>query len=985
MASLESVRNIDDDLPICPHCLLPTRAKEQLLHRHCEIQHTRKSNSSDAKEPLRKKRKREEATSNTLLDSSQNDLFTPPQSQLGRQVVSPPTPHELPQFENPFELPGIVALDYTLIILKYTTSRIPFHPTIPELLRPSLIHIVNLLLSAYLSTEQQIYATILLIFPRIFLYSEPPPSDADNETAVINSLHPLLSRLSKISTMEDILEHTKKWLQRDFSFAALTSPSPTQESVNRRMQKLAANDRIFTIRRLVSNKCKPVLMPTSADVAEIQSILDTTTPLPPSTLFSPCTLKPTSIITPRRILRALSALNKAAAPGLSGWNHHLISTLLAARPNIELFSAFLSRIAMGQTTEAITKILTSFHLFPLHQIAKNKIRPVCMGEHLLKLLSKILWAKIMEDAKSRKDQLFGHDQFAIGQRNGVAEMTTIITEALANGKVVVMLDAKNAFPSASREALIKQIVVTHTYLKPVIPLLQILLCNPHHMHLYQNNVLKTIFAATSGIPQGAMDASFLFTLLTRTLSYDPLSKEAPSEEVPRYRLLRYIDDFALICEPNSVDDAVLQLSRQARKLGLAIEHSKTKFLSRPSTPTTDVNTTYVKILGAFVQAKCVPSANELKKEQVMDFSRSCPFPAKFGEFKISTHCSWLVISKVSAMKLFYAYNASDPCLRKDFLQGSRQYIVGQIQQLLLSQPQFTISIAPLTVDNVALSRVRDGFSMPLYKDEKPTMIAIETAAASQSSSPNLSQRRKSAKEKDEPNKWEKSTIFHQAHLHQHITDAHFVLLLAFRLQLLLPRYTHTCVGVHNVKLSRNSTPEQVNHHILACASCSSHFFLRRHDEINRIICRYFHRIGISYSPDPPGLYKENPAPDHYHGKAGPDGLLVADRTYITDLAIVQANKEALSRKVAEKKRQYVKLLQRFPNLTLIPIVMSYPGVLCTSSRTDLLKFFYKHLQTFSSLIEEIHFRLMVNLGICIELWYVRSTSVWAAGIDAGNL
>ena len=973
---IESDAPIEDVLPICNYCKQQTRNVDQKCHRSCELRAQRMSSEVEivpSSSPPPKKRKRDEGTPirRAVFSQSENEIVpTPPQSQLGPLVESQLPTHEMPTFEYQLRPIGLLEIDCNQIVLKYTQSRIPFHSTIPEILRPSLLQIVNILLTAYLSTELEIYAVILLIFPRIFLYTESPPSEAtttssNNATSSNFFINSLLARLTKITTLEDILQHVHLWLRRDFTNSVQSSSvPPTQQSIDRRLHKLAASDRIFTIRRLAQNKSRPILTPSLVDVVEIQKLLDTTSPLPDPIAFDNFTLRPTSIVTPRRISRALSALNKAAAPGLSGWNHHLISNLLSAKGNVNLFAAFLSRIAMGQTSPLVTKILTSFHIFPLLQLAKNKIRPVCMGEHLLKLLSKILWSKVLEDQHKQKQQIFGPDQFAVGERDGVAKMTSIVSAALSEGKTVLIFDAKNAFPSADRAAIIRQLAVTHTYLKPVIPLLHTLLCSSHELHLYNNNVLKEIFSVTNGIPQGAMDASFLFTLLTRTLSKD----------CPNYRLLRYIDDFALICDHAVVDEAQAHFSHQAHLLGLTLEHSKTRYLRRPKEQMDSQMSPpmFVKILGTFVQAKCEPREAELSQEQIMDFSHSCPFPDKVANFAISAHCKWLVIAKVNAMKLHFISTTSDICVRHLLLECARKHIITQIQMLLGSQSQFVLSLAPLRPQNPQLAQTRDGVGMPLFK-MNCFAPATPLHASENHPPPNDNSRQRNM---EESNRWDKSTIFHQAHSRQHITDAHFILLLAFRLKLLLPRRSRACAGQDSVKVLENSDPDQVIHHMLSCTSCSSHYFNRRHEDINHLIAKFFHLIGVCYSLDPPGLYKDKPAPSQFHGKVGPDALIVADKTYIVDLAITKASKGLLEHKWKEKMRQYHGLLTEYPNIVLIPLVFSHSGVVLPASRAYLLHFFNKHLQIFNNMMDEIHTRLMVNLAICIELWFVRSTATF---------
>ena len=844
------------------------------------------------------------------------------------------------------EVQGLLRVHPDLLLEKYTKYRIPSYSYVPEVLRPSLQKLIHLLLTSYLTTENELIVTILLLFPKIFLYYEP---NEDETSDAIRPLHTLLTRITKLNNIEDIVEHTRLWLQVDFSATTYQHKQRTQETMDRKLNRLAALDRIFVIRKLAKNNTQPILAPTRAEVEEVASLLDTTTPLPTPESFDSWERRATSVVTPRRVMRALASMNKLAAPGLSGWNHSLMSNLLADKTNINLFAALVSRIAVGNVCGPITKVLTSFHVFPLRQVAKNKIRPVCMGEHWLKLVSKIVWGKVMEEAR-RLAYVFGDDQFAVGQRDGVAKMNGIISDALAANKTVIMLDARNAFPTVSRRAIIQSLALTAEFLRPVVPMMKIMLCAPHTMFLFHNNERIRAFESTSGIPQGTMDSSFLFTLVTRQLL-------ASHKE---YRLLRYIDDFALICEPGQTREALAQISRQANLLGLTFEQTKTKILTRPvassvsSAQSVPSEPTFVKVLGAYVQATCdKPQANLLRRD-VFDFHKICPYPAKVGEYKISAHCAWLVIAKVHAMKLFFLTKASDPCLHNHLMQGSQLFIVEQIQRLLNTQQQFVASFGLLRPDNVVLAKSRDGLSIPLFKE---AFAANDVRLT--------------------PNKWDKATIFHQTHERIRLSDAHFVLVLAFKLRLLKPRHNLACITEwESVKLDQHSSPEQVANHMLSCVSCSMMYFVRRHEDMNKTVAKYCKRIGMCYTVDPPGLYKDAPPPTRYHGKAGPDGLVVANRTYVIDIAVSKPALQALSDTVRVKRRQYRKFLSDFPSISLLPVVMSYAGVLHTVSRQGLVAFFKEHGNVFREKMDEIHVRLMVNLGVAIELWFCRTTSVW---------
>jgi hypothetical protein len=153
-----------------------------------------------------------------------------------------------------------------------------------------------------------------------------------------------------------------------------------------------------------------------------------------------------------------------------------------------------------------------------------------------------------------------------------------------------------------------------------------------------------------------------------------------------------------------------------------------------------------------------------------------------------------------------------------------------------------------------------------------------------------------------------------------LSDDHFSKALAVALRCLKPRVTH-CVNTrtetdHSVHGVIAKDAESYCRHVLNCQQCSSAYWMKRHESINRRMARCFAREAIYYYVDPKTINKQglrvdvNQIAAGTHGKVGPDGMFTTSLgTFALDVSVTStfdSKYTDIGRRTTEmKKRQYV--------------------------------------------------------------------------------
>jgi len=279
-------------------------------------------------------------------------------------------------------------------------------------------------------------------------------------------------------------------------------------------------------------------------------------------------------------------VNNGSAPGPSGWTgSHL--QLIADSDNSDAKSGFcllIRDICNGVFGGSTQQRLLASVLMPIGKKDGRSVRPIAMGETLVKLAAHYMMSLIEEQLPT----LFPRIQFGV-KRAGGSEAAAQLTRALfAQSKrlhgstIALKTDFANAFNAASRDR-IWQTLLRHPQTEPLWRMFHWSYSQPSPLLLYDRNGLHSQLESSEGVRQGDPFAAFAFALSVQSLYenaivglsdchavsvQDDLTLIGPAEQVfaaydrivaaaPSYHLTLRVEKCA-VCLPDSLAE---ELSR----------------------------------------------------------------------------------------------------------------------------------------------------------------------------------------------------------------------------------------------------------------------------------------------------------------------------------------------------------------------------------------------------------------------------------------
>ena len=252
----------------------------------------------------------------------------------------------------------------------------------------------------------------------------------------------------------------------------------------------------------------------------------------------------------------------------------------------------------GDIAPSVRERLTRCRLMAINK-PENGIRPIAIGETLLKICGSILLNRNEEKLK----KFFEPEQRGILQKNACEGIVHELIDEYDKGHAILTVDYKSAYNTPSRQA-ISEALTHNNIFKPFMRIFNLEYGEPSDLLFFTNNTLHTIVKSSSGVRQGSALSSLYFCALIQN------SLKEIAESFPDVTVRAYMDDITLSStNPISLQTAFLHLHESSKLLGLHVNYSKCEWFQKVDTPcapqilqTMGVGhpQTAVKILGAYI-------------------------------------------------------------------------------------------------------------------------------------------------------------------------------------------------------------------------------------------------------------------------------------------------------------------------------------------------------------------------------------------------
>ena len=263
------------------------------------------------------------------------------------------------------------------------------------------------------------------------------------------------------------------------------------------------------------------------------------------------------------------------APGPTGWTEELLHIIAVADEDSETglaFRAILEDIINGNVSERCADILSSSVLMALPK-TDTKVRPIAMGEALLRLATRIC-IKQYPIAWSKH-------QYAFRPR-GAESMAHELRGLVKKGYSGFSLDMENAFNRLFRWAFLG-------VLPPcLIRLVNMTYCRPGRLYLRSGKLIAAHLCSERGVRQGDVLGPILFALALEAILLK-IAKDFPGVEI-----LAYLDDITVLSmDADQAQKATDALITMLAEIGLNENLAKRQ-------PVSSLSPLPVKVVGAYV-------------------------------------------------------------------------------------------------------------------------------------------------------------------------------------------------------------------------------------------------------------------------------------------------------------------------------------------------------------------------------------------------
>ena len=280
---------------------------------------------------------------------------------------------------------------------------------------------------------------------------------------------------------------------------------------------------------------------------------------------------------------ATEKLSRGAAPGPTGFSESMMRLLVEDEESCLALCHMFRDVINGDVAESVRKRLTLCRIIALAK-PQNGIRPVAMGDTILKICGSILLNRHESSLKT----LFQPIQRGILQERACESIVHELLEERKDGYTILTVDFKNAYNTPHRTEIAKSLLKEPIF-KHFMRLFYLEYGQPSELLFFANNALHSIIESSSGVRQGSALSSLYFCSLLQ----QPL-KEV-SKNYPEVKIRAYQDDVTMSSKNvKSLEAAFHHLRELTQDLNLHINYGKCEWFRNTNEV---LNKTNLKELG----------------------------------------------------------------------------------------------------------------------------------------------------------------------------------------------------------------------------------------------------------------------------------------------------------------------------------------------------------------------------------------------------
>ena len=673
-----------------------------------------------------------------------------------------------------------------------------------------------------------------------------------------------------------------------------------------------------------------------------------------------------------QILRATLKLAAGRSPAFTGWTKELLQPCLTAtlhNTGIQLkFVQLFQTLVNANIPEREQHFIKTFKLSPFtYQDKQGKIRAILMPDTIMK----VAWNIVIEEVqgKDKNIQLSG----MVYSKPGNCQLATHTVQAALNeGRIVVSLDAQNAFPTLSRQAIFDYCLQHKQIYRPMMKFTN-MWYGGKSTAVWARFEKRAQFTISSGSFQGCTSGSMFYAL--GTMNSHLLFPKA---------LVQVADDINVINEASL--HTALAVIAQFKTINQALDGKKMKIIvpqtrryihngvqwtddqlqnfiasneilqraELVTTPTLTLGTVISPNLQseedflALVKDKLHDWRETLQRIILMNASLQC-------KLLILRHATWKWTYLAQTMNshhrtLFFNHIQQ---LAKETLFHFFPEIKDEAHHVRIHSatedgglgffPWSDLHATPFHISNNKASAYARQFDLllPEFDDEPSLLSKWAKYAHSRRAKPNnveddlLS----IAQTRIKLRSWLLARPMSQ---YLQFDDDEMRFAVAHRFDV-VPRFNGLCTSNQNMPLS--SLPDdKFAHHIQACATCAPRLYWRRHQQIlYTALSTFKHHALNAFIP----AQQEFPLPNNERG--GPDLIAYVRQGHADALDFTVVS---ISPRVAfDKKIAKYQMYENLTNHTSIPIVVTRYGIIAKQTRELIEKLWLRFKANGSFLLD----------------------------------
>lgn len=368
-------------------------------------------------------------------------------------------------------------------------------------------------------------------------------------------------------------------------------------------------------------------------------------------------------VDPNILMKAVKKMCKGASAGCTGLTEELVFQLLGSETLRPAVIAILTDIINNRVDETVAYRLRSCRLIALPK-ADKKIRPIAIGEALLKIASQYVLLCNAEKISAHFLPL----QHGVLSPGGAENIVHNIRAADTPRHHIVTIDMANAFNTPYR-SVIRDLIAADW--PEFAPLFNLAYAVPSDLHFFSDNQTSTILSQR-GTRQGDPLGGFFFAL-----ALQPMLAEAHARFKDKVKIYAYLDDITLHgTDAAAIEDCYRFIDAWTKRIGMTIKQSKCEWFSETPPPTLPIKTATnvdgftfrkrstdtIRVLGALFGSTRAVSDALVKRE----IGRNHDMHKRI--MSLGGHAAWVILNRTMVPRMGYVMRTHDADESRDVCQ-----------------------------------------------------------------------------------------------------------------------------------------------------------------------------------------------------------------------------------------------------------------------------------------------------------------------------